>query len=324
MFVSLPAKRITLLASLAVLVLTVAPTSKPSPQLSSLMFGPNAASVGTIGNSHNWAGYAATNGTFTSVTGTWTVPTISSSGHTAADATWVGIGGITGNDLIQSGTQDIVSSSGQVTASAFFELLPNVSQLISSVTVSGGDSVTVSITQQSTNQWQISFADITRNETYSTTEIYASSLSSAEWIEEAPTDGRSELPLDNFGTVQFSSGSTTENGNGVNLSGANAQAITMINQSNQALATPSALGSDGASFTVTRSSAVSTSANPGFDRYPWGFRRRGVGIGHYYVPPTIPTPNPLPTTPPIPAWVGRPRVDFWGGWFYMMGGRGGR
>jgi len=277
MLASLLAQRKTLLASLAVLVLTIAPTPKPSTQPSLLMFGPNAARVGTAGTSRNWSGYAATRGTFTSVTGTWTVPQVSSNGHTAADATWVGIGGIKRNDLIQSGTQNIVSSSGQVTASAFFEILPHVSQPIA-VTVRGGDSITVSIAQQSTNQWQISFTDTTNGQTYSTTVSYASSLSSAEWIEEAPTDGRRELPLDNFGSVQFSGGSTTENGNAVTISQANTQAITMVNLSRQPLATPSALGSDGASFTVTRSSAVSTPPIPELDRYPWVWTRRGLVI----------------------------------------------
>jgi hypothetical protein len=34
--------------------------------------------------------------------------------------------------------------------------------------------------------------------------IYSSSLSSAEWIEKMPSTGSSFVPLDNFGSVQFS------------------------------------------------------------------------------------------------------------------------
>src|SRR5580693_2390477 len=57
--------------------------------------------------SYNWAGYTASGGNFTSVTGTWDIPQISGSASPSADATWVGIGGVTTQDLIQAGTQAI-------------------------------------------------------------------------------------------------------------------------------------------------------------------------------------------------------------------------
>ena len=44
--------------------------------------------------------------------------------------------------------------------------------------------------------------------TYQTTLHYASSLSSAEWIEEAPSSGRRIIPIDDFGTVQFTAAMT--------------------------------------------------------------------------------------------------------------------
>src|SRR2546427_4217339 len=53
-------------------------------------------------SSSNWSGYAASGGTFTSVTATWTVPTVSATSP-GADATWVGIGGLESQDLIQAG-----------------------------------------------------------------------------------------------------------------------------------------------------------------------------------------------------------------------------
>jgi hypothetical protein len=42
---------------------------------------------------------------------------------------------------------------------------------------------------------------------------------------------------------------------------ANAQAITMLNSSSQPLAVPSAIGSDGSSFSVARTSAPATTGN---------------------------------------------------------------
>ena len=71
------------------------------------------------------------------------------------------------------------------------------------------------------------------------------------------------LPLDNFGTIPFSNGTTTKNGQSVSISAAGAKAITMIGSGNQALAVPSDLGADGASFTVSRTDAHLNTAAPG-------------------------------------------------------------
>src|SRR5438270_505776 len=97
-------------------------------------------------SSSNWSGYAATGGTFTSVSATWTVPTVAST-STGADATWVGIGGLSSSDLIQAGTQAMVDGNG-VTYTSWIEMLPQSSRDVP-LSVSAGDSVTVSITQQS-------------------------------------------------------------------------------------------------------------------------------------------------------------------------------
>src|SRR4029453_17540951 len=77
--------------------------------------------------SSNWAGYAARGGSFTSVSGTWTVPEIKLDAPFGADAAWVGIGGLRTRDLIQAGTQQVVSGRGSVTYQAWVEKLPDVS-----------------------------------------------------------------------------------------------------------------------------------------------------------------------------------------------------
>lgn len=314
------------LVSFAALGVTIMPTPPSSPQ----SFDPSTSNVGVLsGYSRNWSGYTATNGTFISVTGTWTIPTTTNSGHTSTDATWVGIGGIKSNDLIQSGTQNIISSNGQVTTTAFYELLPIVPQSISSVSVKTGDSITVTITQQSAGQWLINFNNNSTNQNYQTTITYNSSLSSAEWIEEAPSNGRSILPLDTFGTVSFTSGSATQNGgNQQSLSGNQAQAITMTNRQGQALATVSPLGSDGASFTITRTSAISNSPLPELDRNPQGFRRHGFSVGQYtqfprgrqyWITPTVtPTYMPSQAISPVQSWNGNPSMNFRGRRFHML------
>lgn len=228
----------------------------------------------------NWSGYAATGGPFTSVSGTWTIPVVPPASSTEADASWVGIGGVTGQDLIQAGTQAVTDRSGGVSYQAWYETLPQATQPIS-LAVNGGDSITASLSETAANTWQISVRDNTTGQSYENTITYASSLSSAEWIEEMPSDGNSSIPLDNFGTISFSGASAVMNGSQVSLSGAGARPITMITQAGQTLASPSAIGGDGASFNVVRSAVASVASSPanGYGAQggrPW--RRVGVGV----------------------------------------------
>jgi hypothetical protein len=213
--------------------------------------------------------YAASgNGTYTQVTGTWTVPAFSADGPSGIDAAWVGIGGVRSRDLIQAGTQQTVSGSGRTQYQAWIEMLPRSSRPVP-LRVHAGDSVTVDISEQSTDQWLIHFVNNTSGQTYDTTQTYHSSHSSAEWVEEAPSGGRGGiLPLDNFGSIPFSNGSTIKNGQTVNIADSGARGITMINNGNKPLAVPSDLGSDGASFTVARTDQPAVTQGTG---------RRGLG-----------------------------------------------
>ena len=226
----------------------------PSSPSTSVPPAPSAAASQTD-VSRNWSGYAATSGAFTAVTGTWTVPQSQSAGNLASGATWVGIGGVNSKDLIQAGTQEMTNGSGAVQYEAWIETLPKSSRPVP-FAVSPGDSVTVSISQQGTGQWQIDFKNHTTGESYQTNVQYASSLSSAEWVEEAPSVGRRVVPIDNFGTIQFSGGSAVENGKSVTIAQAGAQPITLTGAGGSALATPSVLTSDGQGFSVSRSAAA--------------------------------------------------------------------
>jgi hypothetical protein len=217
-------------------------------------------------SSSNWSGYAANGGSFTSVTATWTVPTVSAT-SSGADATWVGIGGLTSNDLIQAGTQAMVDGSGTVEYSSWIEMLPQSSRNVP-LSVSAGDSVTVTITQQSGNDWLIAMKNNTTTGTYSVTVQYSSSNSSAEWVQEAPSVGRGLVSLDQFGTVNFTGVSAVRDGKTMTASALGAKAITMINGRGQAIAQPSTIGSDGSSFTVARTDATSSPQTG-------GGRRRG-------------------------------------------------
>ena len=227
--------------------------------------------------SNNWAGYVATGGTFSSVGGSWIIPQVNTTGI-SSDATWVGIGGVASNQLIQTGTRAVVNNNAQVSYQAWYEILPANSQKIP-LSINPGDYITASIAQQSANQWTISLSDITTGQNYQTNVTYASSLSSAEWIVEMPVLGRYFIPLDNFGSVQFNALSTVKDGTTLTPAQANAQSIVMVNQIGQVLAQPSELGSDGASFTITRTASTSTQLGTPFVRS--GLRRvviRGHGF----------------------------------------------
>src|SRR5205823_1395812 len=122
------------------------------------------------------------------------------------------IGGVNSRDLIQAGTQDVASGTGQSQFEAWIELLPAASQQVP-LAVAPGDSVTVSIDEQGTGpgMWQIDFKNNTSGQTYQTMVQYTSSESSVEWIEEAPAGRGGVLPLDNFGSVSFSGATATQN-----------------------------------------------------------------------------------------------------------------
>lgn len=222
----------------------------------------------SLDQSSNWSGYSASGGTYTAVAATWKVPTISANSTVGADATWVGIGGVRSTDLIQVGT-DATVQRNQVTYEAWIELLPRPSQTVPLV-VNAGDTISASITQQADGTWQIVIKDLTTSQTYQTNVSYNSSRSSAEWIEESPSVGRAAvLPLDNFGSVSFSNATTVVNGRQETIQQAGGQPITMNNSFGQVLAQPSTLGSDGESFSVSRTSAPSSVVRIGGGRrYP--------------------------------------------------------
>jgi len=230
------------------------PSSPPRPAPAPSPFARPARS----GQSHNWSGYSASGGSFTAVSATWMVPQPTGAAF-GADATWVGIGGVRSRDLIQAGTEQTVSPNGRVSYQAWIEKLPQVSHPVQ-LRISPGDSVTVSIGEQQEGSWLVSIKNNNTGQSFQTTEQYQSSHSSAEWVEEAPSGRRGVLTLSNFGTVKFSNASAMKDGKTVSVADAGGRAITMIDRNDQPIAQPSQLGSDGASFSVTRVSAPASSS----------------------------------------------------------------
>ena len=189
------------------------------------------------------------------------------------NATWVGIGGVQSHDLIQAGTQQQASGDADTLYSAWLETLPQPSQPVPLV-VHAGDSVTVSLAEQGQGAWQVSMTNTTTGQAWQTAVQYDSSNSSAEWIEEAPSAGRGGiLPLDNFGTIDFSNAGAVSGAQNENLSQTGARPIELDDTSGQALLTTGAVGGDGSSFSVTRTSIS--------DNQPTGRRTSPRSQGEY-------------------------------------------
>lgn len=212
---------------------------------------------GTV-SSLNWAGYAVTPGSgVTGVSSTFTVP---ASGVVPPGfaATWAGIGGYSTSDLIQAGVGEQSFPSNPLLGSqyyAWFELLPASETPISgcsgdaNCTVRPGDSITVNIHNLSGNSWSINLSD-SGHWTFSKTVSYASSESSAEWIQEAPTLVAVQTIPAPVGTVHFGPTSTyTRGGTSHTIAAGNP---TLINESPGVVneATTSPLASNGQSFNV--------------------------------------------------------------------------
>lgn len=219
--------------------------------------------------STNWAGYVAQGSSYTGVGATWVVPTPTiSDSDLQADATWVGIGGVSSNDLIQAGTQAMTENSS-VSYQVWYETLPDVQEVVP-MTVNGGDSVTVSMSENTNHLWTITFNDNTTGASDTINVSYQSSNSSAEWIEERPTgiEGNEEgyFPLDNFDDVDFTGAylQTDYNASDESPASAGAQALSMTsdNTGSDIIAEPSALEDNGTAFLITRETDTTPSFTP--------------------------------------------------------------
>jgi hypothetical protein len=203
--------------------------------------------------SSNWSGYNQgildTDTPVSSISGQWVVPTATA--HTAGQAedsaTWVGIGGgclessctLTDETLIQAGTEQSVAANGTASYDAWWEIIP-VPEIESTIAVHPGDVIDCSISSTVPGVWTITLNDTTDGQSFTETVPYPSDESTAEWIEETPTEigtsGAATASLPNLTTVQFSEAAV----NGANANLAADQAVQLTDSSGAPLATPSA------------------------------------------------------------------------------------
>jgi hypothetical protein len=199
--------------------------------------------------SSNWAGYALAAGPYRSVTGQWTVPTVSPTGRSSYSAQWVGVDGVSNESLIQAGTQaNFVNGTPRY--SAWWEILPAPAVAIRTLTVRAGDVISVTIARVAAGRWRITLKD-SRSGSFTTVRDYAGPAASAEWIEEAPFVGWRIPPLAAHGPVVFDN--ATVNGTRAQLSIADAGAML---RRGVVVDTPSAPDADGNGFAVAQQATL--------------------------------------------------------------------
>ena len=201
---------------------------------------------GSTTQSTNWSGYAATGGSgaYTSVSGSWTEPTVTCS-QTAYSSFWVGLDGYNSNTVEQTGTDSDCSGSTP-TYYAWYEMYPKFPVNLNK-TVKPGDSMSASVTAGSNHSFTLVISDSTQHWTFQVTKKSSTAKrSSAEVIAEAPSSSGGVLPLADFGTVNFSNSKA----NGHAIGGFNPVEIVMVTSTGTVKAQPSALSS-GTAFSVT-------------------------------------------------------------------------
>jgi Peptidase A4 family len=159
----------------------------------------------TNSTSTNWSGYAVTGSRFTSVSSSWTEPTVTCS-TTAYSSFWVGLDGDTSNTVEQTGT-DADCSGKTPQYYAWYEMYPKYPVNLRG-TVKPGDQMSASVTTNGSGSFTLTISDSTQGWSNTTTaRLKSAKLASAEVIAEAPSGSGGVLPLANFGTVSFSGAS---------------------------------------------------------------------------------------------------------------------
>lgn len=147
-------------------------------------------------NGYNWSGAAATGSGFSSVTSTWTEPSVTCNSYNDLMAPWVGIDGYGSSTVEQTGVATDCSS-GYPVYQAWYEMYP-ANPVYYSNTVGAGDHFTGTVTRSGTT-YTLTISDTTRGWTKTTTQSLNASNASAEVIIESPTGS-----YPRFGTVSFS------------------------------------------------------------------------------------------------------------------------
>jgi outer membrane autotransporter protein len=234
-----------------------------------LALGVNAKCEASVTASANWAGYLATTSggnAFTTVSGGWTVPAITSGSSSAGSysSIWVGIDGAGNNALEQLGTEGDYYG-GRAHYDAWWEMIPAPETLIPSMPIQPGDRMFASVHYIGGGNFVLSIDDLTTNTSFTTTQNNSSApRSSVEWIAEATTVNGTIAPVADYGTVRFNNATASLNGAPAvpisSLSGYSQVTLVPSSASNFS-AYPFPLTTNGQGFVVTVSPPSASTLN---------------------------------------------------------------
>jgi Peptidase A4 family len=230
------------------------PAGAASPAAGSAV---NDATNAVAMNSENWAGYvsAGTPGQFTSVSASWTQPTLTCGAMNTFSSFWAGLDG-DGTDTVEQTGTEADCNAGAATYQGWFEMFPD-GPVFYDNPVQPGDAMSASVVANGGGAFTLTLTDSTEGWTQTTNQTSDSAqLGSAEVITEAPSSG-TVLPLSNFGTVSFAN-ATVDN---APIGNENPSALTLVSVGGVTEATPAAL-TGGNAFTVTWDNSGSTAPTP--------------------------------------------------------------
>ncbi len=180
------------------LAAALVPASAGTSVAASVGFGPQAKHF----QESNWGGYVA-QGSFSSVSGSWTEPNVSCNSTNDLFAPWVGIDGFGSSTVEQTGVQTDCSSGGPV-LSAWYEMYP-AAPVYFSDPVSEGDSISASVVSNGGGSYTLTISDNSKGWTEHVSKSLGASNVSAEAVIESPTNS-----YPSFGSLTFSN--VTANG----------------------------------------------------------------------------------------------------------------
>jgi Peptidase A4 family len=185
---------------------------------------PGGAAASSKTSSTNWAGYAdvsTTNGTFTKVSGSWTVPKLTCTKEDRITSDWVGLDGFSSATVEQDGTASQCFEGTPVYYS-WYEMYP-AGTIEVGASVAAGDKISAAVTR-SGSSYTLKLTDSTHSaNSFSKTASCPTSTcldTSAEWIAERPAFASTGIvPEAQFSAVKFSSASQTAGGRTSTISG---------------------------------------------------------------------------------------------------------
>ncbi|WP_328462281.1 G1 family glutamic endopeptidase [Streptomyces sp. NBC_00448] len=132
----------------------------------------------------NWGGYIA-QGSFTSISGSWTMPQVTCNSSNDLYAPWIGIDGYGSQTVEQTGVQ-VDCSSGGPEYSGWYEMYP-ASPVYYNEPVDAGDVFTASVVDNGGGSYSLKLADTTKGWSKTTQSSLNASDASAEAVIESPT-----------------------------------------------------------------------------------------------------------------------------------------